>query len=237
MAEECKVDCITLNRRLLDWEWYQDMPTKVLFIHLLLKANWKDGDFMGIEVPRGSLITSYPKLSTQLGITVRQIRTALKHLKSTGEVTVKTYSKFSLITIVKYNDYQWSDSQSDSQVTVKRQASDNNRIKKKGNKEKSNISVPDEIDLDYDFLYQEYPKHVNKSDGRLIYRALVTTGHVYKGTKYKFTKEQIAEGVLNYTERKKAENGGEVGNLKYWRGIDVVLNHIQDEIGGEYGSL
>ena len=42
---------IKLFRKFLDWGWYQDINTKVL----LLKANWKDGKFMGTTVPRGSL--------------------------------------------------------------------------------------------------------------------------------------------------------------------------------------
>lgn len=35
---------IKLFRKFLDWGWYQDINTKVLFIHMLLKANWKDGN-------------------------------------------------------------------------------------------------------------------------------------------------------------------------------------------------
>ena len=45
---------IKLYRKFLDWEWYQDINTKVLFIHMLMKANWKDGKFMGTTIPRGS---------------------------------------------------------------------------------------------------------------------------------------------------------------------------------------
>ena len=43
---------IKLFRKFLEWGWYQDINTKVLFIHMLLKANWKDGKFMGTTVPR-----------------------------------------------------------------------------------------------------------------------------------------------------------------------------------------
>ena len=50
---------IKIDRRILEWEWYSDINTCRLFIHLLLKANWKDGRFQGTEVPRGSLVTSY----------------------------------------------------------------------------------------------------------------------------------------------------------------------------------
>lgn len=33
---------IKIYRQLLEWEWYDDIPTKVLFIHCLLKANFRD---------------------------------------------------------------------------------------------------------------------------------------------------------------------------------------------------
>ena len=39
---------IKLSRGLLDWEWYTDINTTRLFIHMLLKANWKDGNFKAL---------------------------------------------------------------------------------------------------------------------------------------------------------------------------------------------
>jgi len=37
---------------MLDWEWYDDINTKVLFIHLLIKANWKEKKWRGIKIKR-----------------------------------------------------------------------------------------------------------------------------------------------------------------------------------------
>lgn len=33
---------IVLSKKMLKWGWYQDNNTKVLFIHLLLIANWEE---------------------------------------------------------------------------------------------------------------------------------------------------------------------------------------------------
>ena len=119
---------ITLHRQILDWEWYKNTNTKVLFLHLLLKANYKDLQFEGKTILRSQLVTSLPSLSSELGLSVRQIRVSLDHLIATGEVTSKSYPKYRVITIVKYDQYQMDDSQNDSQMTgetaVKRQASD-----------------------------------------------------------------------------------------------------------------
>ena len=115
---------IKLQRKMLDWEWYTDNNTKVVFLHCLLKANWKDGRFRGYKVPRGSFVSGRKVLAEELGLSDRQVRTALLHLKATNEVTIKSTSKFSIITVVNYDKYQTTDQQNDQQVTSKRPASD-----------------------------------------------------------------------------------------------------------------
>lgn len=119
-----KGDYIKINRSLLEWGWYKDKNTSRLFTHMLLKANWKDGFFLGIEIKRGSFVSSLAKLSEETNLSVREIRTAIKHLESTGEVTSKKYNKFSVFTVNNYCSYQSSDTQSDKQPTSNRQASD-----------------------------------------------------------------------------------------------------------------
>ncbi len=115
---------IKLSRGLLEWEWYTDINTTRLFIHMLLKANWKDGNFKGTTVPRGSFVSSIGKLSSEIGLTEREIRTAISHLKMTGEVTSKTANRFTVFTVVKYDLYQTNDKQNVSQEPVKRQPND-----------------------------------------------------------------------------------------------------------------
>lgn len=105
------MDYVKISRKILDWEWYTDINTKVLFLHILLKANWKPGRFQGTEVPRGSLATSQQNMAAETGLTVKNVRTALKHLENTGEVAVSRHPKFSVITVKNYNQYQSSGSQ------------------------------------------------------------------------------------------------------------------------------
>lgn len=135
---------IKLSRGLLDWEWYSDINTTRAFIHMLLKANWKDGNFKGMAVPRGSFVSSIGKLASETGLTEREIRTAISHLKMTGEVTSKTTNKFTVFSVVKYDLYQANDKQSVSQEPSKRHSNDiqtttieEKKEGKKGNKEKN----------------------------------------------------------------------------------------------------
>lgn len=104
MAE--KSTWIKIDRKILKWEWYKDNNTKALFLHLLLKANIKDSRFRGVEVKRGQLITSYAHLANETGMSTKTIRTALDHLKITGEISHYPYHDYSLISIEKFDYYQ-----------------------------------------------------------------------------------------------------------------------------------
>lgn len=91
---------------MLDWEWYKNEHTKNVFLHCLLKANWKDGKFQGIIIPRGTFITSIKKLSLELDLTEDEVKTALKHLIKTKELTKQTTNKYTVITVSNYDLYQ-----------------------------------------------------------------------------------------------------------------------------------
>ena len=83
--EYSDTEFIKLNRKILEWGWFSDVCTRDVFIYCLLKANWKPGKWHGIEYKRGEFITSLPTISEDLGFSMMNVRTALKHLKSTGE--------------------------------------------------------------------------------------------------------------------------------------------------------
>jgi hypothetical protein len=83
---------------------------------LLLNANWHDSEYHGYPISRGQCVTGLLKLSSDLLISVRGVRTALEHLKSTNEITIKTTNKFSIVTIVNYNVYQLEHFEIDKQV-------------------------------------------------------------------------------------------------------------------------
>lgn len=112
---------IKLHRKMTEWEWYKDTNTFVLFIHCLLIANWKDGRFMGQIIPRGSFVSSYAQLAEQTNLSVQNVRTAINHLKLTGELTVKSHTKFSVFTVNNYCQYQDDNRQPNKQLTDNQQ--------------------------------------------------------------------------------------------------------------------
>lgn len=140
---------ITVDRKILKWEWYQDVKVFHLFLYFLLRANWEDGRWKGIDVKRGQLITGRLQLSKDTGLSEREIRTCLEKLKTTSEIAIKTTSKYSIITVCKYDVYQNKydktdqhiDQQSDQRKTNERptrdqQATTNNTLNK--NKQENN---------------------------------------------------------------------------------------------------
>ena len=114
---------IKLDRKILDWEWWDDITTFRLFMTILLMANWEDKKWKGKTIKRGQLWTSLPSLSEKAHLSIQQTRSSLDKLKATGEITDRAYSKFRVITVVKYDEYQKDNRQDNSQSTGNQQAS------------------------------------------------------------------------------------------------------------------
>ena len=95
-----------MPRKLLDWEWYTDPNTFMLFVHCLLKANWRDSMFMGHLVRRGDFATSLGSLANATGLSIKQVRTALSHLRMSGELADRREGNYRVITVVHYDQYQ-----------------------------------------------------------------------------------------------------------------------------------
>lgn len=146
---------IKLNRKILNWQWYSDPCTRDVFIHCLLKANWKPGKWHGYQYQRGQFITSLPILSSELGLSIKNVRTALDHLKSTGELADWHDSKIRMITVVNYERYQSSGSLNGSlsagnrQATGRQPAGDRQQYKNNKNikniKEEKKAAAPQEV--------------------------------------------------------------------------------------------
>lgn len=138
---------IKLYRKFLNWEWYEDNNTKIVFLHLLLTANHVDKKWKGITIKRGERLTSINNLSEEIHLKNQQTRTALNKLKSTNEITTKSTNKYTLITIEKYNDYQVNDNkdnkQNNKQITNEQQTNNNQNNKRvtttKERKEDKNV--------------------------------------------------------------------------------------------------
>ena len=113
---------LKLYKKMLKWEWYDDANTKILFLHCLLKANWEPTRWHGVELEPGQFITSLQTLAKETHLSVKQVRVALDHLIMTNEVASKGQSKFRIITVNSWNQYQGDGKQNGKQGASKGQA-------------------------------------------------------------------------------------------------------------------
>ena len=106
---------ILLQRQILEWEWWSDINTFRVWTTILLLANFEDKKWHGIDVKRGQFLTSLSSLSKKSGLSIQQTRTAIEHLKSTGEITCQPTKRYTLITVEKYNNYQLENGKGNTQ--------------------------------------------------------------------------------------------------------------------------
>lgn len=176
---------IKLYEGITDWEWFTDGNMVKLWIYLLVRAQqFKDGSFHGKPLKTGQLITGRKKLAIETGMSEQQVRTCLNRLKSTNEITIESTNQYSLITIVKYGEYQFGEddinqqnvqqfSHPDNQQITSDQPTDNQRIttsKIERKKDRKNIQEEinkEELDCSPEFAealgaYEEMRKKIRK---------------------------------------------------------------------------
>ena len=121
---------VKIHRQILEWEWYDDINTCRLFLHLLIKANHKERNYKGKIVNVGELLTGLDRLSAETKLSVQQIRTSLNKLKSTNDLTINSTSQGTIIKVVNYEKYQVVTSEpTDEQQTDNKQITTNKNVK------------------------------------------------------------------------------------------------------------
>lgn len=177
---------ITLHRKLLDWEWYNDTNTKILFIHCLLKANWEEKKWKGILIERGTFITSFQCLSEETNLSVKQVRLCISKLESTKEIVKKGTNKYTLLTIVKYNEYQCVENEraNKRQTKDKQRATTNNII----------IKQKEITDIDWDKLLNQFNNITGKKIRKVSDKAKRQfTARIKDG----YSKQEILDAIQN----------------------------------------
>ena len=81
---------IVIDRKLLEWKFAQFPSAMTLWIHILLKANWRDMHFLGVPIPRGSFATSLPNLAAETGLSESTVRRWLKRFEENSQIEQNT---------------------------------------------------------------------------------------------------------------------------------------------------
>ena len=186
-----------------------------MFLHLLITVNWTDKKWKGQEIKRGSIVSSYEKLATETGLSVMQVRTAIKKLRSTGEITSKSSNKNTVFIVNNYDLYQGSNKQNNEPVTSKQQA-DNIQItttkeSKEVKKDINKTMCKADANALFERLWKAYPNKRGK-------------GQVSDAKKKKIAEigeEEMQRAMARYIEEleqqtwKKTQNGSTFFNKGY----------------------
>jgi hypothetical protein len=145
---------IKLYRSLKDWQWSKSPKHVALFMHILLRANFKETKWRDATIKPGQLLTGRVQLSEWSGLSEREVRTVLKDLKNSGEIDQQTTRHYSIITITSWADYQMDD----QPATIKRPADDQlTTTSKNAKKVKKGISIlPETTSESSDSWCQEF---------------------------------------------------------------------------------
>ena len=148
---------IKIHRQLLDWEWYNDVNTTRLFLHLLLIANHKDNKWRGIDIKRGQRLTSISALADETNLSIKNIRTSIKRLKATNEVASHSTAQHTVFTMVNYDLYQAEASEVANKGQAKGKQVATNKNDKNDNND--NLTV---IEGAFEHWWNIYPKKVGR---------------------------------------------------------------------------
>ena len=110
---------IKLFDKIKQWQHYQEPSVLLVFIDLLLAANYKDYWWKGHKIKRGELITSTSKICESTGLSHMTVKDALKKLETSKEIKKEANNSFTKITINQFDIYQGgiNISQQGSQLT------------------------------------------------------------------------------------------------------------------------
>ena len=217
---------IKMQRKFMKWEWYKNINVKTLFLHCIFRANFEDAKWQGIEIKRGQFITSIRTLSNETGLSERQVRTAMDKLILTSELTSNSTNKYSIVTVVKYNDYQRYDKQEVKQKSNKRQTNDNQMTTDKELKELKNAKNDKKRYLDYVMLNDvEYSKLKELMGDVELTKQMEALNNYIGSTGKKYKSHYFTlRNWFNSNNKDSKPNRQDIKDIK-----DTYITHIPDE--------
>ena len=138
---------IKLYRKLLESWFYKDSEAVHLWVTLLLKASHADHEFMfnmkRHKLKAGQLLTGRKVLNQETGISESKIFRLLKSFESEQLIEQQTNSRYSIITILSWDDYQQSEQPNEQPANSQRTHTRMKELKNNiGEKQTKSFKVP-----------------------------------------------------------------------------------------------
>jgi len=207
---------ISLHRRLRSSGIYKDSQAVHLWVHLLLSANHKDKKVLVgngfVEIKTGQLLTGRKALSKATGINESKIFRLLKLFESDRQIEQQKTTKYTVISIVKYSQYQRSEQQTNNKRTTNEQQlntnNNNNNINKDNKDQKTARFAPPTITELQNYITE---KNIFSIDAEIFFNHYEQNGWKVGKNKMKSWKLAISGWHKRNT---KQNNGGNNANRK-----------------------
>lgn len=200
---------IKLHRKLSKKAFYNKPNYLALWVHILLSANHEEKEFLWngsiIKIKKGQFITGRKQLSEQSGIPETTVERLLTFFEKEQQIGQQKTSKYRLITIYKWHEYQIMD----NKRTTSGQQADTNKNDNNDNKQLGDESPKDMSGFNRtsdDFLEEDIqvepdykPKEKKQRHYKEVYEIFKCVG-IYSIDWIKNTTEQTAGDNL-YTEK------------------------------------
>lgn len=195
---------IKIFHKMLDWGWYGDTNTFRVFMHILLRANYRESEYLGHKIGAGECVFGRKEWAKKLGLSEQQVRTAISHLRATNEITTRATNKFTIITVVNWESWQIEEGKATKRTTNKQptsQPTSNQQVTT--SKEYKNISSSlrsEDIytyEQEFEKLWELYPRRQGKKEAY---------AHYVKARKSGTTSEEVEKGIIAYANYIKATN-------------------------------
>lgn len=214
---------IKIHNKLLDWEWASCPETMALWIHILLRANYEDKRWQGITIPRGSFVTSVDNLASTTGLSAQQVRTSLKRLISTSEITSKSTNRFTIITVCKYDSYQLNEE------SINKQNNKPNNNQATNEQQTDNKQITTTADIKNTRYKESISSDIDEKVSELESAAKKVTCQKRDALDTSFVDEELRPIFLRFLEMRK-----KIGKpLKTPKGIHDRYNNLIKLSGGD----
>lgn len=126
--ENKKLGFVKLYRSILHAGWLKNHNLVVFWLYCLLKASHKEHEVLvgnqKVVLKPGQFIFGREKAALETGLSPRNIRTCMKRLSLMQNLTIQPTSRYSIVTVERWELYQGRESEVTSKTTSKRPASD-----------------------------------------------------------------------------------------------------------------
>lgn len=202
------VSYIKLFRKLLNSPIFENEKALKIWIWCLLKATHIEREqLVGQQIAKlkkGEFVFGRSKASEELKMTESTVYKYIKLLEKLQMISINSNTKFSVISIEKWEEYQVEELKNNNKVTTEEQQSNTNKNVKNI---KNNISSSNDEELKEHFekIWEIYPNKKGKSKAEELFFKWVKGRKINKST-IKLTDLQMYNAVKKYKKECEDKN-------------------------------